>query len=208
VPEHVNTRAARTEQLLVSAATTLFLAEGYQRTTLAGVAEAAGVAARTVYVRFGTKAKLLKRVVDVAVVGDMLPVDVAHRDWAILAMTAPTLQERLAAEAEGACGVMERLAPLLAVAAEAEPNEPVIAQAAQAGREATLDQISAIWTKLAADALLHPGVDLDWIIATTSLLGAGETYVLMTRTLRWTPEQYQAWRYRTWLHLATTPGPD
>jgi AcrR family transcriptional regulator len=65
------------------------LADGYTATTLAAVAEAAQVGARTVYVRFGTKAALLKRVVDVAVVGDAEPVDVG-RDPARSAMTALT----------------------------------------------------------------------------------------------------------------------
>jgi hypothetical protein len=38
------------------------------------------VAARTVYVRFGTKAALFKRVVDVAIVGDTEPVGVLGRE--------------------------------------------------------------------------------------------------------------------------------
>lgn len=205
-PEALTARSARTEQRVIAAATELFLAHGYQGTTLTAVAQAAGVAPRTVYVRFGTKADLLKRVADVAVVGVTARIDLAHRDWAITAMTAPTLQQRLAAHAAGARSMMERLAPLLAVAAQAEPTEPAIAATAQAAREATLAEIGAAWRKMRADGLMHPDTDLDWVIATTSLLAHAETYVLMTRTLRWSPEQYQAWLYRTWLHFATTPG--
>jgi AcrR family transcriptional regulator len=207
VAESVKGRAARTELRIVEAATDLFLANGYQGTTLSGVAEAAGVAERTVYVRFGTKAALLKRVVDVAIVGDTLPIDVVHRDWHRVAMTAPTLHERLAAHAAGTRALLERLGPLLVVAAQAEPDEPIIAQAAQAGREATLAETRESWQQLRADGLMNPDSDLAWVIATTSLLGAAETYVLMTRTLRWSPAEYEAWRYRTWLHFATTPGP-
>lgn len=205
--ESVKGRAARTELRIVTAATDLFLANGYQGTTLSGVAAAAGVAERTVYVRFGTKAALLKRVVDVAVVGDTLPIDVAHRDWHRVAMTAPTLRERLTAHAAGARALLERLGPLLVVAAQAEPDEPIIAHAAQAGREATLAETRESWQQLRADGLMNPESDLAWVIATTSLLGAAETYVLMTRTLRWSPVEYETWRYRTWLHFATTPGP-
>ena len=43
-------------------------------TTLEAVARRAQVGARTVYLRFGTKAALFKRVVDVAIVGDTEPV--------------------------------------------------------------------------------------------------------------------------------------
>jgi len=69
-------QTALTEQRIVAAATELFLADGYVATTLEAVARRARVAARTVYVRFGTKAALFKRVVDVAIVGDTEQVDV------------------------------------------------------------------------------------------------------------------------------------
>ncbi len=202
-----NGRAARTEARVIAAATELFPERGYQGTTLADVARAAGVGARTVYVRFGTKAALLRRVVDVAIVGDTLPIDVAHRDWSVTAMTAPTLHERVAAQASGSRALMQRVGPLLAVTGQAEPVEPDVAAAAQAGREMTVRLIREFWTALAADGLLHPGADPEWAGATTALLGTADTYLLITRTLGWTPAEYEAWTYRTWMHLATTPGP-
>jgi AcrR family transcriptional regulator len=72
-------QTALTEERIVAAATELFLADGYVATTLEAVARRARVAARTVYVRFGSKAALFKRVVDVAIVGDTEPVDVLGR---------------------------------------------------------------------------------------------------------------------------------
>src|SRR5215469_5332281 len=69
-------QVAQTEERIVAAATELFLAEGYLATTLAAVARRARVGARTVYVRFGTKVALFKRVIDAAIVGDTEAVDV------------------------------------------------------------------------------------------------------------------------------------
>jgi membrane-bound lytic murein transglycosylase MltF len=123
-------------------------------------------------------------------------------------MNAPTLHERLTADAAGTAQLMQRIAPLLAVAMQAEADEPVIAAAAQAARESTFAQVRAFWEKLRADALMNLDSDLDWVIATSALLANAETYVHMTRTINWTPTQYERWRYRTWWHLATTPGPD
>src|SRR4249919_3977115 len=74
-------QTALTEQRILAAATELFLADGYLATTLEDVARRAQVGARTVYVRFGTKAALFKRVIDVAIVGDTALVDVLSRDW-------------------------------------------------------------------------------------------------------------------------------
>ena len=123
-------RAARTEGRVIAAATTLFADRGYRGTALTDVAEAAGVAPRTVYVRFGTKAELLKRAMDLAIAGDDLPIDVAHRDWTLAALTAPTLSERIDAQAAGNRALMQRTAPLMAVVAEAVLLEPAIATAA------------------------------------------------------------------------------
>jgi AcrR family transcriptional regulator len=95
------------------------LSDGYVATTLEAVARRARVAARTVYVRFGTKAVLFKRVVDVAIVGDTEPVGVLGRDWMRLAMTAPTLAERVAAGAAISRQIMQRTGPLFAVAQQA-----------------------------------------------------------------------------------------
>jgi AcrR family transcriptional regulator len=198
-------RKADTEQRILGAATRLFLANGYAGTSLAAVAEEAEVGDRTVYVRFGTKAELLKRVIDVAVVGDTENIALAERDWVIRSMTAPTLEERIEVLTNGTAELMERVGPLMAVAGEAEPTEAVIADAGAAARNATLDSVRAFWEAARADGLLQPDVDVEWVIATSSLLGAPETYLLMTRTLRWDLGAYRDWRYRTWLHLAKTP---
>jgi len=82
LPSLREAQIAHTEQRIVAAATELFLADGYVATTLEAVAKRAQVGARTVYVRFGTKAALFKRVVDVAIVGDTQPIAVLDRDWA------------------------------------------------------------------------------------------------------------------------------
>ena len=205
--EQRDRRVAGTEQKLITAATRLFVRDGYAATTLAAVAAEAGVAPRTVYVRFGTKAALLRRSVDVALVGDTLPVDVDSRDWARRAMTAPTLEERITVAARGIAEMMARAAPLLAVAAEAAPSEPEIAAAYQAGREATRDAQRRFWVAAASDGLLPPGADLDWLADTTALLVAAETYLLGSRVLHWSPGQHEQWLAATMRRLAAAAPP-
>jgi hypothetical protein len=101
---------------------------------------------------------------------------------------------------------MERVAPVLAVAIQAEPDEPIIAAAFQAAREDTHRQVRRFWESLAADGLMHPGADVDWVCETSALLANAETYLHMTRTLRWSTEHYRDWRLRTWRHFASTPS--
>src|ERR671933_259449 len=152
-------RVARTEAELMDAAHDLFLEQGYVATTLVQVAQRAGLAARTVYVRFGTKATLFKRVVDRALVGDTEPIDVAHRPRTIDAMTAESLEARIEAFADACVGVAERAGPLFEVAAQAEAVEPEVAEAADAGRRATAELCAEFWRHAADDGLLPGGLD-------------------------------------------------
>ncbi len=73
--------ARRTRQALVAAAAELFVARGYRATSLADVAAAAGLARPTVSATFGSKAALLRQVLDQALAGDDEPVPVAQRPW-------------------------------------------------------------------------------------------------------------------------------
>jgi AcrR family transcriptional regulator len=202
-------RAARVlenEERIVRAAHELFVRDGYQATTLTAVADAAGVAHRTVYVRFGTKAALLKRVVDVALVGDLAPIDVVSREWYSTATTAPTLDARIAAAAEGSARLLASAADVIAVAREAEATEPLLAAAAQAGRAATRDAVRTFWTRAHDDGLLPAGCDLAWLADTTSVLAHAETYLLMRETLGMTPQRYRSWVATTWRRMAAAAG--
>ena len=199
-------QTALTEQRIVAAATELFLADGYVATTLEAVARRARVAARTVYVRFGTKAALFKRVVDVAIVGDTEPVDVLGRDWMIEAMNAPALAGRIAAVAAVCRQIMERTGALFGVAQQAAAVEPLIAGYWQEGREQSRHAQRVFWTRLADDGLLPPGTDLAWLIDTASVIAAAETYLLVTRMLGWDLDAYQDWLAATWTRLLAGPG--
>ncbi|WP_033290377.1 TetR/AcrR family transcriptional regulator [Amycolatopsis jejuensis] len=186
-------RIARTEALVVDAARELFLERGYVATALTEVAERAGVAPRTVYVRFGTKAALFRRVVDEALAGDAEPIDVAHRPQAQYAMTAPTLRERLDALADISIGIADRAGALFEVAAQAEGAEPEIADAAQAGREETARMCGEFWHLAKKDGLLGSEVEVRPLSLTTDALVCADTMVHLRRVYGWSAAQYGPW---------------
>jgi AcrR family transcriptional regulator len=201
LPSLRQAQIAQTEQRILAAATELFLADGYVATTLEAVAKRAQVAARTVYLRFGTKAALFKRVVDVAVVGDTEPVDVLGRDWMQASLTAPTAAERIAASAAAGRQIMERTGALFAVAQQAAVVEPLIAEQWQQGREQTRHAHAVFWTRMSEDGLLDPRLDLDWLIDTSTILAAAETYLFITRLTNWDLDAYQDWLVITEMRL-------
>jgi AcrR family transcriptional regulator len=206
LPSLRQAQVAHTEERILAAATELFLEGGYLATTLEAVARRAQVGARTVYLRFGTKAALFKRVIDVAIVGDTEPVDVLGRDWMQAAMTAPTAAERIAASAAASRQIMQRTGALFAVAQQAAAVEPMIAGFWQQGREQTRHAFAVFWTRMAEDGLLGPAADLTWLIDTTSILAAAETYLLITRTTGWDLDAYERWLARTFSQLMATPA--
>lgn len=206
LPSLRQAQVAHTEQRILVAATELFLEGGYLATTLEAVARRAQVGARTVYLRFGTKAALFKRVVDVAIVGDTEPVDVLGRDWVQATLTAPTAAERIAASAAAGRQIMQRTGALFAVAQQAAAVEPLIAGFWQQGREQSRRVHALFWTRMAEDGLLDPAVDLAWLIDTTAILAAAETYLLVTRMIGWDLDAYERWLARTLSQLMASPA--
>lgn len=200
-------RVLENETRILRAARELFVRGGYQATTLTAVAERAGVAHRTVYVRFGTKAGLLARVVDLAIAGDLRPIDVEHRDRYVQALSAPTLDERISVLAKGSSRLLAAAADVIAVARQAESTEPSIAEQARAGRATTRRLIRAFWKRAHEDGLLPPTVDLDWLAETTAALAHAETYLVMRETAGFTPRRHEKWFVTTW-HRAVRAASD
>jgi AcrR family transcriptional regulator len=193
-------RVAETEQRILTAAWELFVRDGYHATTLTEVADAAGVGHRTVYLRFGTKAALLKRVTDIAVAGDPGPLGVAQRDWFQAALSAPTLEERIDALARGTADLMHRAGDLFEVVRQAEPAEHLLADAFKAGREATREHLHTFVRHAIADGLVsHP--DHEWLRETVALIGQADTYLLLRRTTHWSISDYRGWLISTLRHL-------
>jgi AcrR family transcriptional regulator len=200
-PDRRAARRAESEARLVAAATELFLARGYAATTLTEVADRAGLAPRTVYLHFTTKAELLRRCIGTAIVGDTSSEPLAGRDWMAAAMTAATLDDRIRQMAAVTARLMHRTGPLLDVARQAAAVEPEIAAAARAGRDDTRRTLHEFWRRAADDALLPAGADLDWLRETATLLAQADTYLLLRGTTDWDVETYEHWLAETWSRL-------
>jgi AcrR family transcriptional regulator len=193
---------AETEQRILIAAVELFRRDGYAATTLAAVAQAAGVGDRTVYVRFGTKAALFKRVVDVTVAGDADRASIRERTRARPAMSAATAAERIADFAQLGRSIMERTGSLFAVAQEAASAEPLIEKSWQGGRLATWHAMQEFWAAMARDGLLPAATDLDWLADTSAVLSEAETYLMVGKLFGWDLDRYEHWLVESYTRLS------
>ncbi|MFJ6538161.1 TetR/AcrR family transcriptional regulator [Paenarthrobacter sp. NPDC091711] len=206
----VDPRIRRTERAVVAAARVLFERQGYAATTMSQIAQEADCAERTLFLRFSSKAELLKRVVDQTFRG---PVDAGHhestgqREVAAEQPAGESLESRLRAFAAGVADTMIRTGPLFAVAREAEASEPLIAAAFDAARRDTIAASHRMWEGLARDGLISADVDVAWVADTTGLLASADAYLLMRTAIGWDRIQLEEWLLRTWLHFASPNGP-
>src|SRR6185503_9112186 len=115
--------ARRTRAAILAAAEEAFVANGYGGTSLRAVAEAAGVSVPTVEQTFGTKANLLKTVVDVARAGDDEPVPVLDRPPARAALAASDLTGFLDAICVEVATVAARVTGILTVMDQAAASD-------------------------------------------------------------------------------------
>ena len=109
-------RAEATHWRIVKAAYTLFCEQGYAGTTMAQIAQAAGVAVQTVYFVFHTKAALLGRAYEFAVKGEHEPLIPQQQAWHAAMAAEPEVTQALRHLVTGVGEIMRRVTPLYLVA--------------------------------------------------------------------------------------------
>jgi AcrR family transcriptional regulator len=199
--------AARgTQQRVVDTAHRLLLERGYAGLAMADLAAEAGVSVPLLYKVFGPKPRLVKRVYDVLLAGDVDPVPLAERP-ALRALAAdPDPRGKLARYAAISRAMLERAGPLTsALLAAARAGEQELQ-----GFAATIDRerlagATALANHLAETGALAPGLpaararDLIWLHT------APDTYRLLVRERGWTLDQYERW-FAASLAAALLPG--
>ena len=112
-------QAAATRLEILEAAQRLFERDGYVATTMAAVAAEAGVALKTVYLGFETKAGLLRALWHLRLRGDEADVPIAERQWYRDVIAEPDPERQLRLGAHNARLVKERAAKLMRVMRDA-----------------------------------------------------------------------------------------
>ena len=193
-------RARRTRRRIIDAAAALFLERGYAGATVRAIAEAAGVAVPTVELGFGTKARLLKAAIDVAIAGDDEPVPVLDRAWADAARRATKPAELLEIAAEVIAAAQRRSAGLVLAVFEGGRTDSDLAALAQ---ELTDQRAgTARWLVDALAALAPPHADAAddlWLLMDPAIFDR------LVRHRGWTPQQYGRWFARA-AHALLYPG--
>lgn len=186
-------QARRTRQRVLAAARDRFLASGWAATTVRGVAEAAGVSVPTVEQAFGTKARLLEEVIDVAIAGDDEPVAVLDRPWAAEAASEPSLPGFLDRVAAVLADAQQRSARLVVVAEEAAAADPALHPLVEQRLADRAGTAAWIADGVLARATVRTGLDRDGAVDTVWLLMEPVLFCRLTDHRGWSAERYRRW---------------
>ena len=150
-------QAWATRARIREAADDLFLERGYPATSMDDVATEAGVARQTVFSAFGSKAGLLRDVIDVRLAGDDAPVPLAERPLARRMWEATDPVEAIGLQAEAMVAVGSRVVPLWPVLLGAAGADAEIAAVVRAYEEARLADVGMVVDVVAGLGAPAPG---------------------------------------------------
>jgi AcrR family transcriptional regulator len=184
-------QAEQTRRRILESAFRLFADRGYAGTTIAAIAEDAGVSTETIYLSLGGKRGLLEGAIEMAITGAEQEVTGEDSWWATVA-ELPGAPERLERLVGYSCRILARTRPIHAVIRGAADKE---AFAAVLGRRLLHDRLTAqterIRKYLGDD--LRPGLTVDEAGQRYSVLASPELYHLLTVELGWTTDQHRTW---------------
>ena len=186
-------QAEGTRRAILEAAGRLFERQGYAATTMAAIAGEAGVALKTVYVAFETKAGVLRALWNLRLRGDGEDGPVGERAWYREALEEPDPERQLRLVARNSREVKLRIGAVIEVIRTAAPADP---------------DIGALWRRIQTDfqanqraivesvdekGALAPGLDVQRATDILWALNLSNLWQLLVAERGWTPEQYEAW---------------
>jgi AcrR family transcriptional regulator len=189
-------RARATRLGITKAAYSLFCERGYTGTTMADVAEAAGVAVQTVYFVFHTKSELLSRTYDFAVLGEGEPLPPEMQPWYAQMTTEPDVTKALRHAVSGIGTILARAMPLDTVVRAAAASDPDAAKIRARHEGWRAEGYRTMLDVLRTKSSLRDGVSPER--ATQLLLMyVGEVYRILVQDFGWSHEDWIDWTVAT-----------
>ena len=187
-------RAAATRARIRASAEELFLREGYARTSMSAIARAAGVAEKTVYLTFPTKADLLNEVI----VSALRAEDAARPLRVRLGEALAAPPEQLIAEyASLTADLMARTARIMSLGEHAASSDGGLAALRDRGHAAMRSDCRDAAAALAERNALADDLSVDGAAATIYALVNEAVHLRLVDGYGWTVEEYRSWLERT-----------
>ena len=187
-------RAAATRRRILDSAARRFVQDGYRTATVETIAADADVSAKTVYHLFGSKAGLLKQVMDVAFVADDEPIPIVERAGPQRVKAEPDQRRQIELAAQGTAELLERIRTVddvLTDAAAVDPGAAALREDIELRQRREAMRVLAGW--LAATGPLRNGMTVDRAADILWVLSSPEVHRLYRKHCGWTAEEYAEW---------------
>jgi AcrR family transcriptional regulator len=188
-------QAAATRAVILDAALKLFEKHGYLATSVAQIAQEAGVALKTVYAVFGTKRGVLVALRSHLVRGGDDSIPVARQEWFLAVLEEPDPRKRLAAFAAAATDLKTRAGPIFEIIRHAAPADPEIQAMWDEFMNDFHENQRLVIERFQADGTLK--IDADRATDILWTINHPAVYHLLVAERRWSPDAYQRWLEET-----------
>lgn len=186
-------QAAATRGAILAAAQRLFAEHGYPATTMAAIAADAGVALKTVYVVFETKAGVLRSLWNALLRGEDSDAPVAEHAWYREALEEPDPERQLRLNARNSRAGKVRLGAMFEVIAAAAPTDAEIDALWERIQTEYHSNQRVIVESLQAKNALAPALDVDRATDILWTVNHPNLWQLLVGRRGWSPEQYEQW---------------
>ena len=194
-------QARRTRRRVLKAAAKIFLDRGYAAATMRVIAAEAKVSVPTVELLFGTKARVLKAAIDVAIAGDDEPVSVLDRHWTRAVLQAETADEFLSIVAGVIGSVQTRSAGLVLAVFEGSSTDAELSELSAQMIAQRVTTAEWLVDALSRKAALRKGYTKQEAVDTWWVLMDPAIFDRLTGHRGWTLERYQRWFAQSARHL-------
>lgn len=202
-------QAERTRHAVLRAARELFIQRGYAATSVAAIAQRAGVAVDTIYAAVGRKPEVYRLLVETALSGTDEVVPAEQRDYVAAIRAAATASDKLRTYAAAVVELQPRLAPLYRAwrgAAGADPDLAGVWHHVARRRAANMRFFAQ---DLAATGELRSELSIDTVADIVWSMNGPEYWLLLVEDRGWSPSRFQAWLLDAWQRLLlASPGQD
>jgi AcrR family transcriptional regulator len=185
-------QAAATRAAIITAASTLFAEQGYAATTMAAIAQEAGVTPKSVYT-LADKPQLMLLAVDRAIVGDDEPVALTDRPQLRAVLDDPDPAAQLHAAAQTGADTLLRLYPIYRAFEQAAAAEPALRVQWREYQRRRRTDVKRVVRALAEAGGLRPGLTVGRATDTLWALVTWHAVALLVEERGWGRAKLAAW---------------
>jgi AcrR family transcriptional regulator len=194
-------QAAATRRAVLTAARDLFVGNGYAATTVADIADRAGVSLDTVYAAVGRKPALLRELVETAISGTGHAVPAEQRDYVIRIRAAVGARDKITVYARAITEIQQRMAPVFLALRDAAATDRDCAALWTDIAERRASNMRTFAADLRSTGELRDDLSDGQVADIIWSMNAAEYWVLLVHERSWTPQQFAAWLADAWTRL-------